>query len=184
MLHRSGVYKITNTKTKKFYIGSSNHLSGRWFTHLCHLRKNDHGNIHLQRSWNKHGEDSFKFEILFYCDERDLILYEQLCLDSLNPEYNIHIYADRPTGITRSPEMRQRIRNTLMGRKLSDEHKANIGLGVRGTDNGNAKLNWFKVQQIRKLYTSGKCFQQELAEMFGVVQPTISQIIREVTWRQ
>lgn len=58
------VYQITNIVSKKFYIGSSSNLYERWRKHKNKLRKGTHTNPHLQASWDKHGEDCFKFEKL------------------------------------------------------------------------------------------------------------------------
>ena len=58
------VYKITNTVSKKFYIGSSSNLHTRWICHKNNLRGNKHRNPKIQASWNKHGEEAFHFEKL------------------------------------------------------------------------------------------------------------------------
>ena len=55
----SGVYIITNLVNGKRYIGSSNDLYERSYSHIHHLQKQDHVNSHLQNSWNKYGEDKF-----------------------------------------------------------------------------------------------------------------------------
>ena len=40
----------------------------RWDCHKAQLRGNYHDNPHLQNSWNKYGEENFKFEILEICN--------------------------------------------------------------------------------------------------------------------
>ena len=64
MSKNSGIYKITNLINKKYYIGSSLDIKRRWKEHRRNLIKNKHNNIHLQKSWNKYGENSFLFEII------------------------------------------------------------------------------------------------------------------------
>ena len=59
-----GIYAITNIKNKKQYIGSSYNCRQRSYDHIAALKKNTHYSPHLQRSWNKYGEDSFTFVIL------------------------------------------------------------------------------------------------------------------------
>ena len=68
-----GIYKIENLIDKKIYIGSSVNLGNREYKHFWMLNKNKHDNQHLQNSFNKFGENSFKFEILEECDEQSLI---------------------------------------------------------------------------------------------------------------
>ena len=67
-----GIYKITNIQNNKVYIGQSTDVEDRIAHHRSSLRHNKHENSHLQRSWNKYGEDSFVFEILDICEEQAL----------------------------------------------------------------------------------------------------------------
>ncbi len=60
----SGVYEIVNVKNDHRYVGSSKDIYGRWVQHKNELKKNKHCNQHLQRAWNKYGEESFEFSIL------------------------------------------------------------------------------------------------------------------------
>ena len=63
----NGIYKITNTKTGRFYIGRSEGKNGfymRWYHHRRLLRKNIHHCSYLQNSYNKYGESCFTFEVL------------------------------------------------------------------------------------------------------------------------
>lgn len=60
----SGIYKITNKSTQKFYIGSSINIKSRLNKHRYHLKNNTHHSDHLQRSYNKYGKEKFVFEIL------------------------------------------------------------------------------------------------------------------------
>ena len=78
-----GIYKITNLENKKFYIGSSKNISQRWAKHKALLRHDKHENPKLQSSWNKYGEENFKFEILEECDLENLLIREQYYLDTL-----------------------------------------------------------------------------------------------------
>ena len=72
----SGIYIIRNLVTNKVYVGSTKHFDKRWnLEHLKDLRLNKHYNCKLQRSFNKHGEENFSFEII-----------EELEYDANNPE--------------------------------------------------------------------------------------------------
>jgi group I intron endonuclease len=59
-----GIYSITNLVNRKTYIGKSSNVFHRWDIHKSRLLSGTHTNIHLQNSWNKHGEDNFEFRII------------------------------------------------------------------------------------------------------------------------
>lgn len=86
----SGVYKITNIVTGRYYIGSSYHCEERWKEHLKYLRNNTHVNKHLLNSYKKHGENNFKFEILHELPEDEARNMEQWYIDNYyNEMYNL-----------------------------------------------------------------------------------------------
>lgn len=89
----TGIYKITNIKNNKFYIGStSESFLKRWNHHINSLRRGTHKNAHLQNAFNKYGENSFKFEILETCSKDLCLIREQVYLDTCTQEnsYNIN----------------------------------------------------------------------------------------------
>ena len=59
-----GVYKITNTITGDFYIGSSKNIKNRWTAHKCKSTWNKCPNNQLYLDMQKYGVDKFVFEIL------------------------------------------------------------------------------------------------------------------------
>ena len=96
---KSGIYKITNLTNNKFYIGSAVNIKNRWSSHKSELKRNVHKNRHLQRSWNKHDESLFKFEVLFTCLPKDLVRLEQYCINNYKPQYNISPNAGNCLGV-------------------------------------------------------------------------------------
>ena len=78
-----GIYKIENLVNGKVYIGSSINIYRRWEEHKTALRHNRHHSYKLQRAWNKHGEQNFKFEItkIFKGKIKELRELEQNYLD-------------------------------------------------------------------------------------------------------
>ena len=153
----SGVYLILNTKNNHKYVGSSVNLVSREKRHIQRLNNQSHANSHLQRAWNKYGEDAFGFHVLGLCarEKKSLLALEQHFIDLLRPQYNILQTAGSPLGFTHTKESKAKIgkstrgnqyclgykhtaeRNakiskTLRGRKLTDEHKANIREAARG----------------------------------------------------
>lgn len=73
-----GIYQITNKLNGNYYIGSSNDFKVRWKTHRNKLNASKHHCIHLQRAWNKYGEQSFEFKGLTELpNDKDLLLKEE-----------------------------------------------------------------------------------------------------------
>ena len=84
----SGVYKITNTVTGDFYIGSSNDVKRRCTEHKCPSRWKQHPNNPMYQDMRKYGTDSFVFEILAEVEADKLKEAEQQFIETLNPTYN------------------------------------------------------------------------------------------------
>ena len=85
---RSGIYKITNEITGKFYIGSSDDVDYRWeVEHRGNLNRNQHCNPKLQHSWNFYGGDKFTMTLLEEVEpKKELLLQrEQYYLDTFKP---------------------------------------------------------------------------------------------------
>lgn len=106
----AGIYCIMNLVDSKIYVGSSNSVYFRLRCHLSHLRLQKHGNKYLQRSFNKHGENSFYSYILQYTEEDKLLLLEDYYISLLKPEYNLIIVPSRHTPCE---EIKLQISNTL-----------------------------------------------------------------------
>ena len=58
----SGIYKITNTVTNDFYIGSSKNIEKRWAYHKC--KHTWMQTAKLYQAFNKYGIKSFRLEII------------------------------------------------------------------------------------------------------------------------
>jgi group I intron endonuclease len=127
-----GIYAIIVNEWK-MYIGSSKNLKERREEHFSYLRKNKHDNDHLQKAFNKYGEQAFKWEILKYCKEDQRIEKEQFYINKYNTfnrdcGYNIR----KPDLTVMAEETKQKISITKTGTKLSEEHKVNISKGLTG----------------------------------------------------
>lgn len=127
-----GIYKIVNVNNQKIYVGSSINIEKRKCDHFINLKNNKHPNIHLQRSYNKCGENNLKFEIIEKCSIDNIIEKEQYYIDILNPEYNICKKAYSKLGVTTSNETRIKMSNSQKGRKHKEESKIKIGLAHKG----------------------------------------------------
>jgi group I intron endonuclease len=164
-MNNMGIYKIVNLINNKIYVGSSNNFNNRKYNHFSYLRNNRHYNKHLQQSFNKYGSDNFIFETIEYVkDESKLLEREQYWIDKLdvcNPEvgYNNDIVAGKPPSFlgkkhseeTRNKisktrkkimtnELKDRIRNTLIGKPHSLKRKENISNG-RKNKGGKVVIN-------------------------------------------
>ena len=83
-----GIYKITNIINEKVYIGQSINILRRWNEHIRELNKNLHVNKYLQSSWNKYGEENFKFEIVEECKIEELNEKEVYYINKYNSYRN------------------------------------------------------------------------------------------------
>ena len=132
-MKEAGIYKIENIINGKIYIGQSSWLKHRIQAHKNDLRKNKHKNIHLQRAWNKYGEESFRFDILEKCDidkldEREIYWIQKY--DSYNNGYNQTMGGDGNRGYIVSEETKQKMRdnhcdvrgenNPMYGKNIKD----------------------------------------------------------------
>lgn len=54
---------------------------------------------------------------------------------------------------------------------------------ARGEKIGSSKMNEEKVKEIRELYVTGNYTQDQLSNLYGVVQSVISSIVLEKTWK-
>jgi group I intron endonuclease len=133
---QSGVYAITNSVTGGFYIGSSTNLVIRKRNHFTDLRCGVHCNPHLQSSWNKHGADAFRWEVVALVDEDETLATEGRLLAKLFDHplcYNI--VKEAVSGLTKqqmSPEMRERALRANVGRKQSLQSNAKRSAATRG----------------------------------------------------
>jgi group I intron endonuclease len=70
--HRcEGIYSIETYTNNKVYVGSAVNMYKRvFFNHLRELRKNIHGNKHLQNHFNKYGEDDLLFYVIEFVPKK------------------------------------------------------------------------------------------------------------------
>lgn len=126
----SGIYRIICIENGRYYYGSSVDVWARWGGHRSALRRNGHYNPTVQRSWNKHGESSFRIELIEQVVKDKLIEVEQTYLDENVGKsncMNIRPRADGPAiGHQLSTLTRRKISKTLAGRKLSKEHREKL----------------------------------------------------------
>ena len=82
------VYKITNTITGDFYIGSSKNVKNRWMSHKKPSTWNKCPNNQLYLDMQKYGVDKFELQILEEAEIEQLKEKEQQFIETLKPTYN------------------------------------------------------------------------------------------------
>ena len=84
----SAVYKITNTITGDFYVGSSKNVKKRWADHKCPSTWKNNPNNPMYLDMQKYGLENFAFEILAEIEVEKLKITEQRFIEMLKPTYN------------------------------------------------------------------------------------------------
>lgn len=130
-----GIYKITNLIDGKVYIGQTVNYNKRKKRHLSSLENGNHHNEHLQRAFDKYGEDSFKIELIKKCNIEELDKLERYYikeLDACNHDkgYNMMYGGQRYRNFTK--EVRLKMSEAGKGRKFTNEHKKKISLAHKG----------------------------------------------------
>ena len=84
----SAVYKITNTITGDFYVGSSKNVKLRWKQHKRISVWNRYKNNQMYLDMKNYGIDKFELEILEEVEADSLKETEQRFIEMLKPTYN------------------------------------------------------------------------------------------------
>ena len=84
----SAVYKITNTITGDFYIGSSNDVELRWKAHKWPSSWKRFPNNQMYIDMQKYGVEKFDFEVIEEAEIWQLKEKEQQFIETLKPTYN------------------------------------------------------------------------------------------------
>jgi len=139
---RGGIYCIENLKNGKKYIGQTINLERRKHEHFSLLKRNHHSNTHLQSSYNKYGEENFKFRILLYCEPFELTRHEQFFVDYYTPKllYNVRLECvNSNQGITFPEETKKKMseahngkNNPMYGKHHSEKARERISEAKRG----------------------------------------------------
>lgn len=131
-----GIYKITNIKNGKVYVGKTmNSFGDRWDHHKARLRFGKHDNHELQNDWNVFGEENFEFEIIYDCTGKSLQEVNNLEISeiakykNLNLAYNIHdggdigLYLGKHLSEEAKRKIGEKNKVNMTGRKASEETK-------------------------------------------------------------
>lgn len=92
--HNVVFYRILNEVTGKSYVGRTINAKTRKVHHFSHLKRQVHHSTKLQHSYNKHGKQAFRWEVLEQITCDDSYAYEREThwiqyFDSYNNGYNM-----------------------------------------------------------------------------------------------
>lgn len=154
------LYKILNKNTGKAYIGQTiNKPEIRFNYHTSRLKKGTHDNEYLQRSFNKHGIDSFEFYTILKTDDlKSLNLYEEQFIKILRATDRNFGYNIRPGGLNtkHSEETKRKISVAGTGRKLSAEHIMQIIERNKGNTYGKLSKGIAKSEETKNKMSLAK----------------------------
>lgn len=211
---RIGIYGIRNLLNWKVYIGKTGmNFGDRWDSHRSLLNNGKHDNPHLQKAWDKYGQDNFEFIIIEDCgiDElNDREKYYIKLYKDMGLAYNIHDGRDEGCNLGKhlSEETKRKIgeKNRIngLGRKVSDETKEKMSKSHTGmkytsmSEEGKkniqqAQQKYFEqnpkklcvddVIEIRRLHKDGLNYS-EIARKYNVTYQCISDICNYKRWKQ
>ena len=142
---KGGIYCIVNTIDGKRYIGSTKCFRIRFSKHRSDLRKKKHHSLLLQRSWDKHGSNSFEFKILEEIEDCSLCKKrEQYYLDTEPCEYNIN----------------KIVNQGMLGKTHTEEAKALMSRIKKGTGCGSENPMFGKFKTLHHNFGK-KCLKVE-----------------------
>lgn len=214
------VYSIICLSNNKIYIGQTVDFKRRIWEHLHSLQLNKHKNHYMQQDFNTYGVNCFKFNIIadnlnletrrntetYYIQKYGGIestnVYNYQDNITENTEMR-HLVSTHQKGKIISPTAIEKMRNTLTGRKLSEEHKqhikqscarfcgdnnpakrkevrAKISQKVSGKNNGmygKRKYNQDFILTLREDYITLKSYRA-VADKYNISVTTIANLIK------
>jgi len=148
--NKSGIYCWENTINNKLYVGSAVNLTKRFYCYLSITRLKKEllrYNSLINKALLKYNYSYFNLNILKYCNENDLIKWEQYYIDLLNPEYNILKIAGSNKGHRHSLDTMLKLKaykpspETLVKLRLAKELSGHITIVINKNNNFIKKYN-------------------------------------------
>lgn len=159
--NNSGIYAIKNKNDGKYYFGSAVNLGKRVSQHRTDLRGGNHKNKHLQRAWNKYGENCFEFKVVFECNKKDLLKEEQFCFDYLRGHELYNINPNATSGLGRKASLSTRMKMSkamkrFWGSPKGLQAKKSISIKLKGVKRPYKKRKPWDEKVKKKLSISNK----------------------------
>jgi group I intron endonuclease len=155
---KCGIHKWINKINGKSYVGSSVNLSSRLSSYLSKNYLTKRASIYNSKIYNAllaYGYNSFRLEILEYCDRSNVIKVEQDYIDKLKPEYNILTKAGSSLNFKHSKETLDKFKSrTLSLEALASLKKAKIGATLSPLAKANQLLATSHIITVRDIETN------------------------------
>ena len=171
-----GIYKITNTVTGDFYIGSSKNVKRRWASHKWPSIWDKYPNKQLYQDMQRYGVDKFEFEVLEVVEPEKLKEAEQKFIETLKPAYNNR--NANGLNIERCKEAQKKYQKSDKGKKSQNKYnKSDKGKKSQNkynkSDKGKEAQNKYQNQLCS--YNGETLTLHALRERFkrqGIINPT------------
>lgn len=180
----SGIYCIENETNGRAYIGQSSDIKKRWTQHKSDLRAGRHDNKHLQRAWDKYGEDCFLFSIVEECpvemlDDAEILWIEYF--EAYSHGYNMTTGGDATRGLqawNKGKHRSQRMRQILSECAKKRTGEKNPFFGKHHNEKTRSILSDRRSQPVVEVESGTIYFSAKFADMmFGGKSSNVSKTL-------
>lgn len=185
------VYKATNTINSKVYVGQTvRTLNQRVSEHKHNAKYKKKEFSHLYSAINKYGWESFEWEILEVCANKEKLGIAEVKWIARYQSNNRLIGYNKSTGgefnssgVVRTDEQKRKIsaalrHNPKQGVKIYNKK----GLAQTGERNNRAKLGVEDICEIKTIFRFSAMTDVEIAKMYGVQRQAIGKIRNGQRW--
>ena len=151
----SAVYKILNTVTGEFYIGSSKDVKHRWANHKCPSVWKAKPNKRLYQDMEKYGVYKFRFQILAPVMEEYLTQVEQEFIELLKPTYNNN--NAKGLDVERAKANRRKVAMKYYYSDKGKEYMRKYNQSEKGKEAHKKYQQSEKGKEVRKKYYNRPC---------------------------
>jgi group I intron endonuclease len=182
------VYKTTNIVNQKCYIGATSKKLNQRKIHHIHYAFKRNSNINFHKALREFGKESFKWEILIYCEKQWVEYYETECIKLYNAYtdgYNMRkTNIGKNCGYKHTQKTKDKIKknhsNFWNGRKHTNESIKKMSQCKMGKYKGKDNLIYIDIdkKQLFILKQMGYTIK-EIAKIFEVSKSTIKNRLKE-----
>lgn len=177
----SGIYLITCKANGRVYIGSTQDWKHRLGVHRSQLRRNSHHNVHLQRAWDKYGDDLFTFEFVKEVAVSDLLATEQEWFTKFTDRFNIADTAGAPMrGVKHTSEARSKMSKA----HLADPSRFTRNRGRKASVAAKEKMSLARKGKPIPALQGRKLTEEHKAKISPAGRPYIRKSAKHYTWHK